>query len=420
MVPFQNFTVLLFSFLSFYFLLFRRSRGLIWAFLFAFLAVYSNGNGMLCLGISLVILLFNKRYKLAALWTLFSMLTVLLYFWGYEKPAWVGEGTLKNRSVLDKLLFGFEFIGSYMGILFDHTYTLSVSRIKSLISSFFGLGVLSFFIYSVHLKYPFGLKSSFEKLRQNKPDQFWLTVLIFFGATTIAIALNRTGFKLFSRYTLNASLILSAVYLFSLSAFNWKKIPSLSFLIFTAGMASLSYFNYWSIALEQKNNSKTDAYNWLHTGSWAVAYSDSSHVKRVNPLLKEIYERGAYVFPEMNPRDFRETIKNEKLELPFTLEAKLSFDSKYLVLSGVNPAQQELKIALVSEEKTFVFPVNYFRNNPWEYLRDRSYYSTRFNAYVAMMLLPQSRFKLYLLEKTQQGFKAYFLNQEVTKYSLFN
>ena len=69
---------------SFYFLVFHHSRtAIITAWIFAFLALFSHGNGISSFLIGLIILLAQKKWRTSAIWLAASAFGFLLFFFNY-------------------------------------------------------------------------------------------------------------------------------------------------------------------------------------------------------------------------------------------------------------------------------------------------------------------------------------------------
>ncbi|MBF0457965.1 MAG: hypothetical protein HQK99_08735 [Nitrospirae bacterium] len=83
----QNFYVLLFAFLSLYFLTRDGSLNFITAAVFAVMATFTSGNGILCFIAGALVLLIQKRFRFLAVWLSVMSLNIIIYLYGYVPPA---------------------------------------------------------------------------------------------------------------------------------------------------------------------------------------------------------------------------------------------------------------------------------------------------------------------------------------------
>jgi hypothetical protein len=79
----SHFVVIFFAASTFYFL-FKKNKLWIPIVLMLF-GIYSNGNGLLLIPIGFLGLLIRKEYRRFFIWTTFSVLAILTFFWNYEK-----------------------------------------------------------------------------------------------------------------------------------------------------------------------------------------------------------------------------------------------------------------------------------------------------------------------------------------------
>ncbi|MBP8156262.1 MAG: hypothetical protein KAX81_04480, partial [Leadbetterella sp.] len=291
MVPFQNFSVILYVFLTFYFLIYRKNKGLIPGFIFAVLAIFSHGNGILAFLIGALILFFNKRNKDFIIWSFLSFISIILYFWGYKKPEW-SSGVSAFSQPLTALRYVFEFFGAYALNITDLSTTARVVY-SHLVSELFGLFLVVTFLVIFLKKYPLLSKKRIEamdKLRHSKADQFIICVFGFVFATGLMIGISRTGFSMLSRYTINSSFMAIAVYIFLVSNVKRKKAVGILTTISCFIILIISYFNNYEIALFNRKNAVADGINFQKMGTWSNQYIDSSHISKLNPLLLEPYK----------------------------------------------------------------------------------------------------------------------------------
>lgn len=87
MASLSNFPVLFFAFLSFFFLSKRTLTSFVFSIFFAFLSVFSQGNGLVVFAVGIVFLLKDKIRL--AIWIVCGLLAIYIYFilFSYLKPA---------------------------------------------------------------------------------------------------------------------------------------------------------------------------------------------------------------------------------------------------------------------------------------------------------------------------------------------
>ncbi|MCP9767635.1 hypothetical protein EGI22_06900 [Lacihabitans sp. LS3-19] len=415
MVPFQNFSVILYVFLSFYFLIFSKKQNIWPAFTFAILAIFSHGNGILAFLIGIIILAFNLRFRQLITWTILSSITILLYFYGYKKPEW-SSGVSVSEHPFEALKYVLEFFGAYALNITNISTTVSTGPISHYFSLIFGLLLISIFLLIALKKYPFlnnTYKEAALKLRTSKADQFFVCVFGFVFATGLMIGISRTGFDMLSRYTINSSFMVIAVYFLVISNSKNKKSIAILSSIGTFFILFLSYFNNFDTAIYKKNNAITDGINFRNTGTWSNQYFDEEHVMKLNPLLIEPLKDSKYSFPPSILDDFMNfdtEYSAEKLEFGIT--------DGLLQISGVlneeiNSAEEEngIYFTLENNENQFIFPARNPKNNLIKALKLSSYFSDRFVTSFPVKLIPKSSYKLFKIEVKGNKVTKYDLNK---------
>lgn len=412
MVPFQNFSVILYVFLCFYFLIYKKINSLIPAFIFALLAIFSHGNGILAFLIGLIILLFNKRNREFIIWAALSSTTILSYFWGYKKPEW-SSGVSAFSQPVAALRYVFEFFGAYSLNLTDLS-TTAKSLYSHNISQLFGLLLVLVFISFFFKKYPiFSSKSgeTLEKLRHSKTNQFIICVFGFVFATGIMIGISRTGFAMLSRYTINSSFMVIAVYLFVVSNTKYKKQVGITATAFSFLILLISYFNNYEIALFNRKNAVTDGINFQRTGTWSNQYIDSSHIVKLNPLLIEPYKSKKYAFPKSvldNYVKLESENSSESLNLGVN-DGILEISGKLTENFNQHAGENGVYFSLENQENQFIFPAIQQKNNIVRSILNQEYFNGFYRTIYPVKLIPKAEYKLY---------KIIVDYEKITKYDL--
>lgn len=403
MVPFQNFSVILYTYLCFYYLSYKKIHKIIPAGIFATLAFFSHGNGVLALMIGIVILLMQQNYKQAIKWSIFSVCIIALYFWGYSKPTWTSD-MAPQQGIINSIAYTFQFLGSYSLNITDLSTSISNSNVKLWTSGLFGIAMISIFMFYFTKKYPVNkgfFTEAILKLKHNKTDQFLIATLLFFGATAIIIGITRTGFPMLSRYTINSAFALCSLYLFVLFNLKHKTILASVSIIISLACLIFSYHNTFDIAHFKKNNTIADGLNWKLNGSWASQYSDSAHVGRLNPLLKDIYKDKKYEFPFSNLQIpvFGKNIDSYKENVT------LGIVDGYLVVSESN-VENKYKVGsengvyfiLKNDSNQFIFPSYRSKQNIFKTLKTLNYFSNIIKADIPIKVIPKVHYEIFRLE----------------------
>ncbi|MGL4631919.1 MAG: hypothetical protein ACRCVT_12020 [Leadbetterella sp.] len=399
MVPFQVFSVLFYSFLSFFFLTHRKINKILPASIFATLALFSHGNGLLTLLIGIGVLSFQKDRNRLIRWTLFSGVLILLYFWGYQKPTWTNTGELQV-SLVQKIAYPFQFLGSYFANITNVGSSIHVFEKILCTALGFSMVVLFFgVLIKKYWSYPVENRKGWEALRFNPKDQWLISTLLFIGATAILMGVSRAGMDMFSRYTINSALAICSLYLFLLSSANVSKSGLRLTLIGSISIWMLSYYNSYEHAFYFKENCKIDGLNWQNSGTWITNYSDSSHITRVNPLLINIHKKGKFVFPEnSNQRIYQFTISGRKSTFTYSFT---STTPRYLEISGFSKGENIFE--LQSPQKSYLIVGKKLKNSLLQFLLTGKYFSDHTKAFLSIDALPKQSYRLYEIDKQKES-----------------
>ena len=218
MAALSNFTVILFSLLTLNFLtstIITNTRFL-FAIIFCFLAMYTQGGGLFVVPVSLLILFLKKDYKRFKYFAIIGILLYSIYFLGYEKP-------LNSPSILDSvinfkmktLLYFLAFLGNSFS--FNLIFNNGVSD-SLMLSSIIGAAFLSFYIYL------------FIKRYYNKnPFNFSIMTLVITIAIVTGLTRSQLGIDtaIASRYRILSIIFLISVLIKVFEYLELKKISEL-------------------------------------------------------------------------------------------------------------------------------------------------------------------------------------------------
>lgn len=404
MVPFQNFAVLFYMALSFYFLTIKENTQ--WAFILAVAAFLSHGNGILIFPIGLLVLLLNKRKKHLVWWSILSVLTIFIYFLGYSKPSWTETDVISPwQNPIASIRYVFEFLGAYSLNLIELSDRLNHSVLRKIVPQVFGLflvAALTLMLYKTYLTKP----GFVRQLRKDKTNQFIIAFSLFFIGTAVLMGLTRTGFPVLSRYTINSSMFLVAIWAFYIV--NSSRKGAVTVTGFTFFVLILTYYNNTHKAINFKNNLIADAFNYQQNGTWVNNYSDLDHVKRVSPLLEEPLKAGKYRFPSSLLDDYSIWKGNSKNE-----QLNYSIVEPYLSISGNSQGNNTIFFSLESANSNFIFPAEKQKNNPLKMLSSLTYFSDNYTTYFPYLLIPSGQYQIFKIEQSGNSVKKLNLNRQL-------
>lgn len=164
---------------------------------FVVAAAFTSGNGMFTFLAGSMMLLYQKQYKKIMIWGILMGISIMLYFYNYQKPAHhpeISEAILDPvRTIQYMLLFLSSELGKGFYIIPILTY-----------------GIIAHIFFS----------------GTYKRDLFLSSLIIFLLLTAGAASITRSGFgaeqALSGRYAINSSLLIIIFFLFYLNQFDGK------------------------------------------------------------------------------------------------------------------------------------------------------------------------------------------------------
>jgi hypothetical protein len=228
MASLQNIWVLLFAFVSFYFLFNDKKQSVVWAIVFATIATFTSGNGLLVFFTGIIVLLLKQeKRKTIIVFSIALILNAIVYFVGLQK---IGKHPSLMASFiahpLDLFLYPMNFIGV---LFFEHTTTVGI-----IIGALVLLGITFIF---------------YKKLYQ--ANYLLFSFLVFMVLTVVVVTLSRFGFGVIqasaSRYMINATLIYIIIGMILMERFQSK----LNYKIFIPSLLLTIIFNSSGYAVIQ-------------------------------------------------------------------------------------------------------------------------------------------------------------------------
>jgi hypothetical protein len=300
MIPNQNFAVLFFAVLAFYWLSKPTWRYWILAALAGLLATFSSGNGMICLLTGLLLLLYQKRWKHLIVWAVLSIGGIYFYFKDLVIPAFRPKLSDNLVQYPSTILADFPaFLGQY----FDpgEHYPLIVRGLCSILPGILLLLFLGWMGYSM-------LLTSLKKRPNDNPEVaqtlgFLMASAIFVIGTAAAFSITRAGdgfvATFTSRYKLSVAFLWALTYglLYWSSAQRYKRYIFAGGLMISVFVNVAVYFQQIDRVLNFRKTLLTDAFSWQH-GRNLPSSPIYFHLKnKADSTLLFHLTRGSYEFP---------------------------------------------------------------------------------------------------------------------------
>ncbi|MEZ0538142.1 hypothetical protein [Fibrella arboris] len=257
----------------------RRREG--WAIGVAFIALFTNGNGMLVLPILVLGWLFQHRWRWALGTLLITIPALLYYFHGYQNPSGLLITQLLSVAHLRHLL---ALDTAFLGAIVYHP---AVAWLPILLGS----GTIIWAIYLLWIRY--------DRLN---PTLFWL--LVFLHLTGLMLAVNRiqndTSIVFASRYRNITALHMAATYLTVLDVLIRRDLPwrgirlanwfAGTVLAGTVGLWAVSNWTYLSKIERFRELKQTDNLLWQRYGQIRACAPQYEPASR----LSDLANRGAF------------------------------------------------------------------------------------------------------------------------------
>ncbi len=279
----QNNTILFFVLVTFYFLIDLQSKfKFILALIFAVLATFTSGNGLLVF-ISALPLFKGSHPKFISIWLITFLFIVSLYYTGYVHP-------LQRAHLLDNALLFWPITKSFFIYLGSSVSILSLRSIDILIATSFSLGLL---LAAILIKF---LIDHFKSivLVKSKFD-FIVSGLIFILLTMLVYSIGRANespeLVFESRYAITMTVGLCLICLLVYDKLSSNRILKY-ILIFTS--ISFCFLSYTSKLLDGVNFNNVVTANFIkhnlqHREHFFYKSDQDKKVDLTNPIITKDY-----------------------------------------------------------------------------------------------------------------------------------
>jgi hypothetical protein len=338
MASIQNFYVLLFAFLSLFFLNKESFASYSAAIAFAIAATFTSGNGMFCFITGLMVLLYKKQYKYALLWGLMLILVISIYFFNYVKPG-------HHPSIYNAI-----FVNPFQTMGYFFVFTGSLFGFSLILAVITGIVFILYFFVLVSKRY------------QNKNTTNF-SYLLFLFMTAAAVSLSRSGFgleqALASRYAINSTLILIFLYISFIETKDKKDFKNIYI-----GILSFSVIFNMYVLFRNQHTIKSNK-NMLLGGICEGKISANLYpdIDRANSIFTNAV-KGKYFYPPTDQCKTIHTISSRK-EMPvatnnltFAFEIKdgdsfITIKNGWAFINEMDTDDNEISLVLKSDKRNY-------------------------------------------------------------------
>lgn len=382
-IPVQQIAVYFFALLTSYLL--ARPKTFAFAIATAILGIFCDVNGCFYLPVGLALLVFQRRWRDAAIWTGLVGLMVFLYSYGLEVPAYrpkLGDNLKHPVSVLTNFL-------AFSGLAFDFNGILSgTARLIPVLV----LGVATWVLAAWR-----GWQLSQAILSGTVISVSRLTVwggIFHLALTMAAFAVGRTteglDAVLISRYKHVGFLWFILITLVALIPVKDRIRPGY-YAVYAAGslfICLFSYFQYLAPMDYYYKERYTDMYEWQHNRAIPSSPIYVSLKAPLDSICNEAVRRGVYRLPD--PYPFEGTWQAGLPSMTVTAEPgteHVSFHNDTYVRTGGR--NDGAFLVLKSSREQHILPVHQHRYSVRSWLSSfgKKYYAPGFDAGLASVYL---------------------------------
>lgn len=255
MASIQNFGVIFFAFLCFYWLIFSIEfsfkKYFYWSIFICFLGVFTSSNGIVIPIIGCLILLFQRRKREFFIWFSTSFIFLFAFFFSFKRnPDNVVKANISDLKTLVKGLL------ATIGNSIDSAFISPEKHLDlSMVSGIFLFIFIILFAYQTILKKynPKDISNSINFINVKNNDLFLLACLTFLGITCGGIVFARIsygiGTLLTSKYKIYSLLIIVIFYIVASKSFSKKN--SYNFICIAISLSV--FYNLYSYFADYQN-----------------------------------------------------------------------------------------------------------------------------------------------------------------------
>jgi hypothetical protein len=336
----QNNTILFFVLVTFYFLVDLNSKfKFTLALLFAVLATFTSGNGLLVF-ISALPLFKGSNPKFISIWLITFLFIVILYYTGYVHP-------LQRANLLDNALLFWPITKSFFVYLGSSVSIFSFGSIDILIASSFSLGLI---LAAILIKFLIDHFKSIVLIKSN--FDFIISGLLFILLTMLVYSIGRANERpelvFESRYAITMTVGLCLICLLLYEKLSINRVLKYILLFISI---SFYFLSYTSKLLDSVNFNNVVTANFIkHNLQHREHYFYKSNQDKKVDLTKPIISKD-YLLPKPKVSSSTYIVEsmiylNEVIDISFShqyvkLDPKLDAISRFLISDFSTPLPKE-------------------------------------------------------------------------------
>lgn len=380
MASVQNFGVVTFSLLTFYFGVSRRRSYFVASLVFAAIACLTSGNGLLVLPTMAVVLFLAPRWRRLLVWLAVSAFYLFVYFYTYE-----------SSPATPSTSFGVGvFLKGYLYILGSFAESFPVQNHQ--IYCFILGGIMLLVALSIGSTILFRLiRNRYEYDFAKITDLFCLATLLFILGTALIVVYSRAGFGLdgllTSRYKIYSFTLLLISYLYIVIPIRGSFLsPYVSSIVLLNALYSILTYHFHLVdAYNLRRTSTTQQFNWTYPDKSLVPQQDTlaGHLIEHTPLFYEKW------LPLLGQASANEVVGDSTGLATLLNETTLEVKAESIQISNRTYNNQRLQdsgvyFVLHSPDRYYLFPALRSRNTSRRTLfLNQVYFATGFHNEIA-------------------------------------
>lgn len=274
--------------LTIYLLVCHGRAGAMLALLTALLATFSFGNGMFAFVAAVAVLLYQKRFKGAAIFGLAGVLAVFLYFQDFDAYSSTNAfGVVEHfRQPLYLLYNLFAFVGGVMDYTENSNAPFVASNIPAVVLGLLLFAAMCWGSFIFLMEKPLqGRGAGIKTLKLA-----WLGMAAFVLITAIVMAYSRTSgaamTTLSSRYKIYSMLCWTMVYCFCLIHFRRKRLVGTVFGSISLLILLFNYYTHYDKFTNYKSYLLSGLFNYKENGQWII-YRHTSYYEGASKIISD-------------------------------------------------------------------------------------------------------------------------------------
>lgn len=390
--------VIFYSFLSIYLLNKDGWLKFFGSMIFAIVALYTFGSGLLVIPIGFCTLLFRKEYQKLLVWSIFSGLLLLIFFHYFTYPDANDSTLLENLKATPRLVFIclFTFLGAignyreYPQTLADHPLPFAIGLAVSII----------LLITTLTLT----IRLNTRATRRQDSDLLWIFIgfLGIVAGSALTIALVRGGtelvFAFTSRYKIYSAVFVSLMYIGIVFISNERiKKPLLwASTIISLLLCLFNYYHYSPKIKKTKDELYSGAFNWQQNGQWLIYRETHYFEKSANFVSKKIDGSDSpYHLPKIFPHLSEQAAKDTTTKIQLAIE---HHPNNTYWIASYQPQHHTFKkstfLILKSDKNIFLFSTNPFPNSLKYFWNGFDIYKKGYFVNVSLKDLPKGNYRV--------------------------